>query len=222
MADSDFVQAQVADIRGPGCPLPPQVVVDANALYFTFYPGFHHLTRAGGGAPRTYQTRHYPAWVNRCLRAGTFLYASPTTIGEFIRLCEYAELELRWLQTQPHPPPSPFSGQDCKAMRYSGTPATLQAHRQVVQTALRSLLAIIRLLPCWPAPQQEQADSFAEWLASAGDAADAAMVANAKMAGIPHILSDDRDLMTFAGVTLYTANIRAINADFRGPSNLPE
>jgi hypothetical protein len=38
------------------------------------------------------------------------------------------------------------------------------------------------------------------------------MVANAKRAATPFVLSDDKDIATFAGITLYTANRGAINA----------
>jgi hypothetical protein len=52
-------------------------------------------------------------------------------------------------------------------------------------------------------------------LPSAGDFGDAALVAAAKRAGMPRIISDDADLITFNGITLYTANQRAIDAASR-------
>jgi hypothetical protein len=44
------------------------------------------------------------------------------------------------------------------------------------------------------------------------DVSDALVVANAKYASIPHILTDDVDFLTVEGITVYTANNRAIEA----------
>jgi hypothetical protein len=52
--------------------------------------------------------------------------------------------------------------------------------------------------------------SVAAWEPAAGDFADALLVANATYALVPHILGDDIDLVTFDGITVYTANRTAI------------
>ena len=53
---------------------------------------------------------------------------------------------------------------------------------------------------------------MAEWCASAGDFGDAVTVAQAKFMLRPlSVLSDDMDLATFDGITLYTANNRVIS-----------
>jgi hypothetical protein len=51
-----------------------------------------------------------------------------------------------------------------------------------------------------------------EWRSSWGDFPDAVMIGTAKRQAKPHVLSDDMDIATFAGITLYTANPRAILA----------
>jgi hypothetical protein len=59
---------------------------------------------------------------------------------------------------------------------------------------------------------EEHQQSAIEWCSSAGDFRDAVTVAQSKhMLGAPHVLSDDIDLATFGGITLYTANDRIIN-----------
>jgi hypothetical protein len=51
-----------------------------------------------------------------------------------------------------------------------------------------------------------------EWLTANGDFPDAVLVATGKRQGLTHIMSDDADLATFAGITLYTGNQKTINA----------
>ena len=51
-----------------------------------------------------------------------------------------------------------------------------------------------------------------EWLPSTSDFSDAILVAAAKRAGIPRIVSDDADLISFEGITVYTANRNAIES----------
>ena len=58
----------------------------------------------------------------------------------------------------------------------------------------------------------EHLAAMTEWRSSAGDFADATLVANAKHASIPHILADDIDLLTFDQITVYTANQHALEA----------
>ena len=70
----------------------------------------------------------------------------------------------------------------------------------------------VGLLPCWPAAEDEHDETLKEWLSSAGDFGDAALVAGAKYARVPHVLADDIDLLTFDALTVYTANQRAISA----------
>ena len=62
----------------------------------------------------------------------------------------------------------------------------------------------------------KEADSFTAsvnlWLPSTCDFNDAILVARANRAGIPRIISDDADLASFDGITLYTANRSVIEA----------
>ena len=97
MADKDFVKAQVVDITRPGPALPQQVAVDAGVLYFVYYPNFTDLQLAGGTLPRAYQLQDYAAWLNKALRARAALFTSAVTLGEFVRLAEYAEMEAVWM-----------------------------------------------------------------------------------------------------------------------------
>jgi hypothetical protein len=58
----------------------------------------------------------------------------------------------------------------------------------------------------------EQAHAITAWETSCGDFPDATFVVTAQQQSRLGILSDDTDLATFAGITLYTANQKTISA----------
>src|SRR5438874_1881305 len=97
MPEKDFVKARVVDITRPNCPIPSQMAVDANVLYFIYYPNFSDLRLAGGKTPHSYQLQTYPQWFNKALQAKTMFFAPEVTFGEFVRLAEYAEIEAIWV-----------------------------------------------------------------------------------------------------------------------------
>ncbi|VTT97573.1 Uncharacterized protein OS=Singulisphaera acidiphila (strain ATCC BAA-1392 / DSM 18658 / VKM B-2454 / MOB10) GN=Sinac_4289 PE=4 SV=1 [Gemmataceae bacterium] len=211
-----LVQAQVVDIRDPASATPPDLVADANVLYWLFYPNFSSLTYARGVRDATpVQFPNYSAYWKRAARAGTRYHVAAATIGEFAKTAEYAELEAVWLTdpTSPQPDPSnpvtEFSPRMTKFARYQYA-GQLRIIRNAVRTMVDSLRKSVLLLDQLPTADDLHRESVAEWLSSVGDFPDAVLVAAAKHHGRPHILSDDMDLATFAGVTLYTSNPNAI------------
>ncbi len=199
------------DINDPKPGLPRQIVVDASVLYFIHYPNFGSLGMAGGRTPSFYQTRAYPNWWGRALKAKTELYALPATVGEFLRACEYAELEAICLTDPSRPAGLTFDPRDCKKARYYYE-AQLSAIRGRVVALAKGLQKSVRLLPQFRTEADTLDQPMAAWQASAGDFTDSLMVANARWAQVPNILADDIDLLTFDGITVYTANKTAANA----------
>src|SRR5947209_6207255 len=108
MIEAKDVRAQVVDINRPSAALPTKVVVDANVLYFGRYPNFAHLQAAGGRMPQSYQRRDYPPCLDQLTLLGCEVLALPQTLGELIRLVEYAELEALWLTDPATPSGSRF------------------------------------------------------------------------------------------------------------------
>lgn len=212
MADKDFVRAKVVDIRRPGRQPPSQAAVDASVLYFLYYPNFTALSAAGGRLPLPYQLQDYARWFAAALRGGTSFYAHPMTCGEFARAAEYAELEAFWVSSPTRPSGQAFSPNVCKQVRYAQPPAFLAGVRRRAEGYVRSMRKVVGLLPLRPAAEDERDEQMKEWLSSAGDFGDAALVAGAKYARVPHVLADDIDLLTFDAITVYTANQRAIAA----------
>jgi len=205
------VLAQVVDITKPRFPFPTHICVDANVLYFVFYQSFQQLGAVGGRVPWQYQTRAYPAWISNALKKGTKLFTTPVVMGEFVQLTEYAELEAFWLSDPTTPSGSKFSPLDRKDARYKYW-SHLPTIRHHATTLIASARKIVDLLPKLRSESDEMDQAMAQWGGSAGDFADALLVANGKLVRFLDILSDDADLLTFDGITVHTANRNAIHA----------
>lgn len=197
-------KSQVCDIRRASSPVPRQIVADVNALYFVYYPNFHALAAAGGRVPIAYQTAEYPKWIAKASRQKAGLFTSPVTVGELVRLVEYAELEALWI-TSPANFGKPFSPIVAKQARYDFH-SHLARIRQCAMSVVAAMHRQVELLPRFKSEIIELDAVLAEWAGSAGDFNDAFLVANAKLAGISDVISDDADLVTFAGIRVHTAN----------------
>jgi hypothetical protein len=217
MITAAHVQARVVDIRDPNSLTPARLVVDANVLFWAFYRNFAALQYAGGRLPLSYQVRYYRAYRARAAKAGTEFFTALATLGEFAKTAEYAELEAVWL-TDPTPPqPVPakpvtqFDPRVCKFARYYYA-KQLPKVRGDVESMIAVLRKSVALLPQFPTPEDHHQAASQEWQPSHGDFPDAVLVASAKNHSATHILCDDMDLASFAGVTLYTANKKTIDA----------
>jgi len=217
MITPPLIQADVVDIRNPASATPQDMVADANVLYWVFYPNFSSLQYAGGRQPQPYQVAEYPRYWQRAARANTQFHAVHVILGEFAKLAEHAELEAIWLTDSPPPQPDPanpvpqFDPRVCKFARYHYC-AQLAMFRKGVEIMIASIRKSVALVPQFPTADDLEKCSMAEWLLSCGDFADAVMIAAAKLQPNANILSDDMDIATFAGITLYTANQKTIAA----------
>jgi hypothetical protein len=218
MPTSNQVRSLVIDVRAANMsPLPRQIVADTNVLYWLFYPNFASLQSSGGNSPSPYQRREYPRFWAKATRAGASFCTSVFNLGELAKVVEHSELEMFWRndpnppQFDPNNPSSSFSPQLCKLSRYhygSQRPAV----RQQIEQTLASVKKNVPLMPCFRSSDDEYARAMIEWMSSAGDFGDAVAVAQSKLTlRAPYVLSDDMDLATFDGITLYTANIRIIS-----------
>ncbi len=210
MADFDpnLVKAQVVDIQNRRSPLPQKVVVDANVLYFVFYPSFAQLRSAGGRTPHGYQTGEYPRWWGRVERAKGGFFVSEVTLEEFIQLIETAELETLF-RTDPNVPADmEFTRKEAR-YRYGDQLATV---RQTGIGVLQQVRKNTSLLPAFRNQEDRLQRVVQAWQTSFMDPNDAIVVASAIYGSIPHIVTDDADFLTVEGTTIYTANNRAIEA----------
>ncbi len=217
MITAAHVLADVVNIRGKLSVMPSDLVADANVLYWCYYRNFPSLAYARGRSATPPQAPIYSAFWPRAQQAKTRCHVVAATLGEFAETAEYAELEAIWRTDSPRPQPDPmnptteFNARVCKFARYHYA-RLLQQVRKDVQTMIARILNDTLLLPQFPKVEDAQTHTQSEWLASSGDFPDAFLVATAKQQAVPHILSDDMDLATFAAITLYTANQKAIDA----------
>ncbi|MFI5455286.1 MAG: hypothetical protein ACHRXM_07515 [Isosphaerales bacterium] len=216
MFPARLVKATVVDIRKGGTRYPRTVVADANVLYFVYYD-FTALDSARVTLPRHYQLQQYPKWWKKAKEQGVTFCSSLAILSEFVQLVERMELHCLW-ETDPQRPEldsenpgQAFSPKYLKTLRYHYHDH-LSRVRADVMTVLRSVRKDVELLP----RVREDPDPFdattQAWLSSIAEIGDAAMVAEARRAGPVHVVSDDADLLSFDGITLYTANQRAVDA----------
>jgi hypothetical protein len=217
MITSAHVQADVVDIRNKASAIPSNLVADANVFFWIFYPNFSSLQYAGGRQPLHYQLTDYLGYWKRAATANTKFHAAAATFGEFAKTAENAELEAIWLMDSPLPQPDPskpttqFDPRVCKFARYHYS-AQLGMIRNSVDSMIASVRKSVGLLEQFPTAEDQQTASMQKWLSSHGDFPDAVMISTAQQFPVAHILSDDMDIATFAGITLYTASQKVIDA----------
>jgi hypothetical protein len=215
------VKARVVDIR-QAHPFPARIAVDAQVLYFVYYPNFHFFSMSGINVPTQFSHGLYAMYLED-LKKYSFppkepgdppskvsVCTSGHTIGEFARTMEYAEVEILW-RTDPTNAGSNFDARRCKDARYTYA-ANLTAIRTKVETIIVAVRKLIDVLPKSSSESQDLNDCIQAWKASLGDYADSLLISRMKYMSIYDVLSDDMDMVTFDGITLYTANPTAINA----------
>lgn len=193
------------------------MVMDANVLYWIFYRNFSSLSYAGGRHPSSYQLTNYRNYWRRGTNAKTRFQVVAATLGEFAKTAEYAELETIWntdpVRPQPDPnnPVTQFDPRVCKFARYHYS-RRLGSVRRAIEGMIVSLRNLVHCLPLFPTSNDLHAESMIDWQGSCGDFPDAMIIASAKRHSKANILSDDMDIATFPGITLYTANRNTIRA----------
>jgi hypothetical protein len=211
MIRPEQVAARVADlrqIRWLDAPPMKYAAVDANALYFAYYPNFRRLRDSGGPGATRDQTNVYPNWLGKLRRDNTPICTSTEAFGEFVKTMERSELMIEALLKLGEPvDPHNF---DPKAYRY---------HERIDIAVVRSAVAAYaasarKLLTFLPNPNSDNlhTTTMYEWHSSLADVADSSLIASAKLAGVMHIIGDDQDMASFGGITFYTANRHAIAA----------
>jgi hypothetical protein len=206
-----LVRATVLDLRIPSPTLATSYLVDTNVLYFCYYQR-HVQHEALGRGPLRYQTTLYPNYEKRVREAGGRLGVSRSILVEFLHRIEGAELTILHAVLDPNAIGGP-RGLPRKEIRERGYLAhRLEPVREQVKIHLDVIQRHFHLLsdPPWTIPFV--GCLYEEWSRGLIDATDAALVSEAKAAGIPHIISDDAEFCAVPDIRLYTANHTAINA----------
>jgi hypothetical protein len=201
-----MVKASVVDITRPIALYPKRITIDAQVLYFIHYPNFAHLEQIGVQIPTAFKTAAYGKFIKQAVAAQTNLTTACITFTELIRTIEHAELELLFL-TDPNAS-GDFRRKEAR-YRYA---ANLQVTRGKVLTIVNVVRKTVDVLPMHKFGSQEFTDAAQKWEPSLTDFPDATLVATASQQAIYDILSDDQDLVSIEGITVYTANKTAVNA----------
>ena len=198
----DLVRADVRDITraGGGWTVPNRLAVDANVLAFVFYPG---PTPGSMGSRHDKMQRLYAPFLEPAV-AAKGLCTDAFNLAELAGLVERKELERRFLL---HDTKQNFV---VKRARYMFADE-LARIRTTAQTVAASAAKNLSILPRHQGGATlEMNENAVEWTQCNADFGDAVLVAAAKRQGIRDICSDDGDLITCPGITVYTANNDAI------------
>ncbi|WP_020467545.1 hypothetical protein [Singulisphaera acidiphila] len=216
MIPARMVKASVVDLRAGSAPLPKRGIVDANVLYIVGYD-FTSSVTAGLRSPSPYQIRFYPIWWKKAVQGGVALCTTAGALAEVAHIIERTELEILWRtdprrpELDPDMPGQDFTPKYIKTVRYHYY-SQLQALRESVETTLQSIRKLVDVIPQVGQDASALDQTLVQWIPSAADFGDAAFVASAQRTGMRHVISDDADLISFEGITVYTANRSAINA----------
>lgn len=207
-----LVSATVVDIRAPAARLTTSYLVDTNVLFFCYYQRHSQHIDLGLG-PLAYQTTSYPKYEKRVRESRGRLAVARSCVVEFLHTIERAELKI--LHAILNPQVTPGQGDPLKPKEIRGRgylEGRLDQVRYQVQTHLAVLQANFNLLPDpqWDRPFLDCLRE--EWSRGLIDATDAALIAEARAAGIVNIISDDAELSTVSDICLYTANRTATDA----------
>jgi len=215
MIEAAHVRATVVNIR-TSKQLPARVICDANVLHWVFYPSLAELAakRNLPHPPQDYQIKLYPAWIKQALQGkATKLFVVPCTLAEFATVVERQNLEFKWI-TDGRPElegNTTFNTRCCKAARYRYQ-SRGDKFRNFVRATLKSIEKTVTILkqPCGDLVNHALVEN--QWAVTLTDFMDATMIEIARWHGVTDFLSDDADLVTVPGITVYTANASAVRA----------
>jgi hypothetical protein len=207
---SVFRAGTVVDITSTKYPTPAgPIVVDANVLYLINYPDFDSLSGAGFPTPQAQRVAKYADYIGALLKKDVVLLATPWGLMEFARCCEYAGLQLAWVFANSSAQTFPKNVKEARWQCHADFPQVQQS----VAVLLRSVLSTVRTIA-----DPDIDGVIGAWSGTMADLPDAALVGATQAAHrtgavpTPAVLSDDKDLATCPGITLYTANREVIDA----------
>lgn len=183
------------------------VFLDTNVLRFQEYPSDLQLGTVL--SPVTTAQLQYGTWLARLWRGKGTAYTTSVCMGELATLIERTELRARLIKRTGAKPSDVDIKNERLAMFAAGDQSIRTDVSNVLAHAKVNTISDVKDLSAGPSSRTL---IHSEWAAAAADWNDAILVATAKAAVTPWILSDDADLVSFAGISLLTANQGAINA----------
>ncbi|HHT9159848.1 MAG TPA: PIN domain-containing protein [Candidatus Brocadiaceae bacterium] len=193
MAINYTIQADVVDIR-QDIPKPDNIfLVDTNVWYWLTY------TRA----PKNYQTKDYPSYINKALSAKSQLHKCGLSLAELAHLIERTELEI-------FSKASGFDKNKKKEFRHNhpkertNAVSEIQAAWGLVETMSQTIDIQIN--------KHTTDDALSRLSTQILDGYDLFILESIMKAGVVKIITDDGDFSTVPNILVFTSNVNVIQA----------
>lgn len=201
----------MVDIRGYGVQPLPAYIVDANILVFTRYDRYDQERQLKKDYSPNDRLDLYSAYEARARAAGSSFHVPRSSIFEFLRTIEIAELHIILAQHDSNAANGNLSNFNPKKVRELYPTNYYEAQKRII-TYLEALTKQFQLVES-AKPFINFTKYFSQvWLNKLVDSGDALLAADSISSGITNILSDDADIAKLEGITLFTANRIAIEA----------
>lgn len=171
---------------------PSAVAIDTSVLYYIYYP-----------VDTGHKATIYSRWFANAKRRATTLVTHPAMVIELAGVIERQELIAQRILTMTD---EPLAAHDFKMARISGAPS-MPALRKRVHAYAGRVPRDIRLVKKDPAGKDCD-DGLARWADSLADVNDALLAA----CGIPDVVTDDVDFLTFPNLRVHTFNADALES----------
>ena len=179
------------------------MLIDTNVLLFYFYDKVNYLGEGG----EVSRIKEYSSFLGRLLDEKVAMYTHKISISEFVNEIYMTELKLLYVDKK-------------GSLQGNRIPERKKFVREnldkdkIIRNNLLTYIDKVRkhfvLIDGIDDLETLLANSVQGWLASRAEMADSIMIAEAKEMKIEAILSDDSDMVSFAGFNLYTANPRSL------------
>jgi hypothetical protein len=194
------VQADVVDINSDTPFGTDAFWVDTNVWYWQTYSRASLRSRA----PRPYQLADYPAYLQKCVSAGSSIHWIGLSLSELGRLIEDSERELAEMSGNIPSRTNPKSFRHDYPVLRSGVVTEIENAWAAVESVSHPLEILV------DKPMVDQA--LVSFGLSALDAYDQFCLLALQTHGVTQVLTDDGDFCTVPGITLYTSNNNVIQA----------
>jgi hypothetical protein len=198
---SPLVKANVINIKTDRPQKDDRFLLDTNVLYWVTY----HRSDLTDRAPSSVQATQYPAYVKSALQANSTLYWSSLSIAELTTLIERSEYDIFCKNNQIS---EKFSLKD---YRHGYPKERIDQVLPEIKAAWNSVQGIGKCIDSL-VTQDTISQSILDFNNQSVDGYDSLILNALQTSNITQIITDDIDFITVPGVTIFTANFKALSA----------
>jgi predicted nucleic acid-binding protein len=198
MALNYKVQAQVVNIKIDTPKKEDKFLLDTNVLYWNFSTLAHSRSLPTHLKPKIYQITKYPKYLEKIQYAGSSLFYCGLSMAEIAHLIEKHQKETNF----PTLPPKEYR-HNYPMQRYLVITEIQNCWSEIEAVADSTDILIDKITT---------KDALANFENIIVDGYDSFIIESMFKAGINQIITDDGDYITVPGITVFTANDKAIDA----------